>query len=401
MKSKFLQTGHWPTLLAAFLYFGLSCMVWVILGSLGIHIAHDLNLGYAQQGMMVATPILAGALLRIVMGVMADRIKPKLAGSLGQLVTIIALGVAWLFGIHNYREILILGVFLGFAGASFAAALPLSSRWYPPEHQGLALGIAGAGNLGTVLSALFAPTLATWYGWNNVFGIILIPVIPVFMVYLAIAKDSPAPSSTKPLSQYLDVLKDIDAWWFMLFYGITFGGFVGLASSLTIYFNDQYHLTPAVAGFYTAACAFAGSMIRPIGGMFADRIGGIKSLKIMFSLAGLSLLFASYGWSETHLALIPFISAMLAFGMGNGAVFQLVPQCFRREIGVITGLIGMAGGIGGFFLASGLGYSKEITGGYRAGFWLFSILAICSLAGLVSVKKRWRATWGHLTTAKV
>ena len=120
----------------------------------------------------------------------------------------------------------------------------------------------------------------------------------------------------------------------------------------------------------------------------------------MFFLAGLSLFFANLGWSEIYLALVPFISAMLAFGMGNGAVFQLVPQRFHKEIGMITGIIGMAGGIGGFLLSFSLGYSKEITGDYRAGFWLFSLLAVCSLLGLVNIKQRWRETWGF-TTAKI
>ena len=403
MKTTFWKAGHPPTLFAAFLYFDLAFMVWVVLGPLGVQIANDLGLSAAQKGLMVATPVLAGALLRIVMGVMVDHLKPKMAGAIGQVVVIAALLVAWLVGVHSYQQVLLLGLFLGVAGASFAVALPLASRWYPPEHQGTALGIAGAGNSGTVLAALFAPTLAQAFGWQNVFGLALIPLVPVLILYLLMAKDSPECPPPKPLAEYLKVLKDRDAWWFMFFYSVTFGGFVGLASSLTIYFNTQYGLPAVTAGFFTAACVFAGSMFRPLGGAIADRIGGIKSLSLMYLLAALFLFMVSFEPASKYVALGFFIAAMLCLGMGNGSVFQLVPQRFRREIGVVTGLVGMAGGVGGFYLASSLGYSKQLTGSYQTGFLIFAALAIVALIGLGTVKVRWRTTWGsaQMTSAKV
>ncbi len=402
-KKSFLKAGHTPTLLAAFLYFDLAFMVWVLLGPLGVQIANDLGLTHAQKGLMVATPVLAGALLRMVMGVLVDHLKPKMAGAIGQVIVIVALFVAWQFGIHSYEQTLILGLFLGVAGASFAVALPLASRWYPPEHQGTALGIAGAGNSGTALAALFGPGLAAAFGWVNVFGLALIPLTIVFVVYLVLAKDAPECPPAKSFAEYLKVLKDKDAWWFMFFYSVTFGGFVGLASSLTIYFNSQYGLEPKTAGYFTAACVFAGSLVRPIGGNVADRIGGIKSLTVMYLLAAIFLAIVSIGLPEAWQALATFVCAMLALGMGNGAVFQLVPQRFRKEIGVMTGLVGMAGGVGGFYLASSLGYSKQMTGSYQSGFLIFAALAIAALIGLTAVKKRWRTTWGapHLTAAKI
>ena len=403
MNSSFLKSGHTPTLFAAFLYFDLSFMVWVLLGPLAVQIAQDLQLTAAQKGLMVATPVLAGALLRMVMGILVDHLKPKLTGLIGQVIVIMALLVAWHFGIHTYTQVLMLGLALGVAGASFAVALPLASRWYPPEHQGKALGIAGAGNSGTVFAALLAPGLAVAYGWSNVFGIAAIPLIIALVVYVWLAKDSPECPPAKPLTEYLKVLRDKDAWWFMFFYSVTFGGFVGLASSLTIYFNDQYGLSPVVAGYLTAACVFAGSLVRPIGGMVADRVGGIKSLSLMYMLAAGFIALVSFDMREVWMALVLFVCAMLALGMGNGAVFQLVPQRFRREIGVMTGLVGMAGGIGGFYLASSLGYSKQITGSYQIGLLIFAGLAVVALMGLTAVKSRWRTTWGaaHLSAAKV
>ncbi|MEF8721957.1 MAG: nitrate/nitrite transporter [Candidatus Accumulibacter meliphilus] len=403
MDNSFWKAGHRPTLIASFLYFDMAFMVWVMLGPLGVQIASDLHLTHAQKGMMVATPVLAGALLRIVMGLMVDHLKPKLAGAIGQVTVMVSLFFAWYFGVHSYEQTLILGVFLGVAGASFAVALPLASRWYPPEHQGTALGIAGAGNSGTALAALIAPSLAIAYGWTNVFGLALMPLLLVFIYYMIAARDAPECPPPKSLAEYLKVLKDSDAWWFMFFYSVTFGGFVGLASSLTIYFNIQYGLDAKTAGFFTAACVFAGSLVRPIGGNVADRIGGIKSLSVMYVFAAIFLAIVSIGLPEAWMALLAFVGAMLALGMGNGAVFQLVPQRFRKEIGVMTGLVGMAGGVGGFYLASSLGFAKQLTGSYQIGFLIFAALALLALAGLSAVKNRWRTTWGaaHLTAAKI
>ena len=403
MKTNFWSAGHKPTLFAAFLYFDLSFMVWVLLGPLAVQISADLGLSAAQKGMMVATPILSGALLRILMGVLVDHLQPKAAGLIGQVVVIAALAIAWYSGVETYHQVLMLGVALGMAGASFAVALPLASRWYPPEHQGTALGIAGAGNSGTAISALLAPGLAVAYGWNNVFGLAVIPLIFALVVYTLYAKDSPDCPPSKSLHQYLSVLKDKDAWWFMFFYSVTFGGFVGMAASLTLYFHDQYGLSPVMAGYFTAACVLAGSLVRPLGGNMADRIGGISTLMAMYIVAAVSLLYLSIGVSSVYLALAIVVVAMAALGMGNGAVFQLVPQRFRKEIGVMTGMVGMAGGVGGFYLASSLGYSKQLTGDYQIGLVIFAGLALLAIVGLASVKKRWRTTWGSsaVTAARV
>lgn len=394
ISKEFFKAGHTPTLLSAFLYFDMAFMVWVMLGPLGVQIATDLKLDAGQKGLMVSTPILAGALLRVVNGVLVDRIGPKMTGAIGQIIVIVGLLSAWFFGVSTFAGILAVGLVLGVAGSSFAVALPLASRWYPPQYQGIALGIAGAGNSGTVLAALFAPGLAVAYGWNNVFGLAAIPLIIAFVVYMIFAKDSPDQPPPKGLIEYASVLREGDAWWFMVFYAVTFGGFVGLASSLTIYFNAEYGLNPVTAGYFTAACVFAGSLVRPIGGGLADRVGGIKALSVMYTLAALALVVVSIRLPQAWMALSVFVIAMLALGMGNGSVFQLVPQRFRREIGVMTGLVGMTGGVGGFYLGTSLGYSKQFTGSYQAGFLVFAALAVLALVGLTSIKNRWRTTWG-------
>jgi NNP family nitrate/nitrite transporter-like MFS transporter len=391
----FFKAGHAPTLFSAFLYFDLSFMVWVLLGPLGVAIAKEFHLDPAQKGLMVAIPVLSGALLRLVAGVLVDHIGPKRTGIIGQLLVLAGLLAAWRLGVHSYHQVLALGVILGVAGASFAVALPLASRWYPPEHQGLALGIAGAGNSGTALAALFAPSLAQTFGWNNVIGLAAAPLAVAFVVYVIFAKDAPNRPAPKKLAEYLDVLKTKDAWWLMLLYGVTFGGFVGLSSSLTIYFNSEYGLPAVTAGFFTSACVFAGSFIRPVGGAIADRYGGVRALTVVYVLAALGLATASFQLPSPWMALAVIVFIMMALGAGNGAVFQLAPQRFGKEIGVVTGLVGMTGGIGGFYLASSLGWAKQATGSYQAGLLAFAALALLALAGLTGVKARWRRTWGE------
>ena len=403
MNTSFWKSGHTPTLFAAFLYFDLSFMVWYVLGPLAVQIATALDLTAQQRGLMVATPILAGAILRLLMGFLADRLSPKTAGLVGQVIVILALFCAWQIGISSYEHALLLGLFLGFAGAAFAVALPLASQWYPPQHQGKAMGIAGAGNSGTVLAALFAPGLAALFGWQNVFGWALIPLLATLLIFALVAKNAPERPKPKALADYLKALGDRDSWWFMFFYSVTFGGFIGLASALPGYFNDQYGLNPVTAGYYTAACVCAGSLLRPLGGALADRIGGIRTLLMMYTLASLSIAAVGFNLQSSTAALALFVTAMLGLGAGNGAVFQLVPQRFRKEIGVMTGLIGMAGGIGGFLLAAGLGTIKQQTGDYQLGLWLFASLGVLAWFGLYGVKLRWRTTWGSaaVTAARV
>jgi NNP family nitrate/nitrite transporter-like MFS transporter len=397
----FLKSGHAPTLFSAFLYFDLSFMVWVLLGPLGVAIAASLHLNPAQKGLMVATPLLAGAALRLVFGVLVDHIGPRRAGIIGQILVIAGLSLAWLLGVRDLNQVLMLAPVLGVAGASFAVALPLASRWYPKERQGLALGIAGLGNCGTALSALFAGSLAKAFGWINVVGLTVLPLAVAFVVYLVLVRDPPQRPPARTLAQYVGVLRQPDCWCLMALYGVTFGGFSGLASSLTIYCNAEYRLGPVIAGAFTAACMFAGSLVRPLGGALADRFGGVNTLVGVYGLAAVVLGLASFHHASPVLALAPLLAAMMALGAGNGAVFQLAPQRFGSEIGVVTGLVGATGGLGGFCLASTLGVAKQLTGAYQPGFLGFAALAICAQAALLILKGRWRFALPSLAGASV
>jgi NNP family nitrate/nitrite transporter-like MFS transporter len=318
-----------------------------------------------------------------------------------QLIVIAGLIGAWLIGVHTFQQILLLGVVLGVAGASFAIALPMVSYWYPPEHQGMALGLAGAGNSGTVLASLFVPGLAVALGWHNVLGLAALPLVLVFALFFFTARNSPQCPPRKTLADYARILKSHDAWLLMFFYAISFGGFVGLSSFLPIYFHDQFGLSPIKAGYFTAACVFAGSFARPFGGALADRIGGTRSLSFVYLIVAGILFGVARGALPAVATLLLFILAMAALGMGNGAVFQLVPQRFRQDVGLMTGLVGMTGGIGGFYLAASLGYAQQYTGSYAFGFSIFAGMALMAFAGIVSVRPRWRREVGTLAAARI
>mgnify|MGYP001595273846 FL=1 len=259
------------------------------------------------------------------------------------------------------------------------------------------MGIAGAGNSGTVLASLFAPRLAEYMGWHGVFGLAILPVLLTLGIFLFVTMESPSQPHPQTLVQYLRVLKEPDTWWFSLFYMITFGGFVGLASFLAIFFHDQYGLSRVMSGNLTALCVLAGSFLRPVGGLLADRFGGIKSLLILY-WAVASLMFFVSQLPSLQAATLFLVLGMSALGMGNGAVFQLVPQRFQKEIGVVTGIVGAAGGLGGFFLPSLLGLFKDLTGSYGTGFLIFSLAAFSCIGLLAGVQRGWRRQWARAET---
>jgi NNP family nitrate/nitrite transporter-like MFS transporter len=385
----FVKVGHWPTLLCAFLYFDMSFMVWVLLGGLSTAIDDQLHLSDAQKGILVAVPLLGGALLRLVLGVTTDHFGARLTALAGLTCTIVPLLLGWLWA-SSFADLLVVGLLLGVAGASFAAALPMASRWYPPEYQGLALGIAGAGNSGTALALFFAPRLAAVFDWHFVFAVALIPVLMVLVLVFLFAKESPTRPAPKALTDYASVLGRRDTWWFCLFYSVTFGGFVGLASFLSVYFRDQFGLSKVAAGTFATACVIAGSFLRPVGGHLADRIGGMRLLLALYILIGACMLgLSTVPVFEASMGLMLVTLGLL--GMGNGSVFQVVPQRFPKEIGVLTGIVGAAGGLGGFFLPTVLGGVKELLGSFGYGFLFFGLGSFACAAAVAAVMRIWAA----------
>ncbi|WP_141432817.1 nitrate/nitrite transporter [Bacillus sp. 03113] len=389
--SNLRKSGHAPSLFASFLYFDVSFMIWVLLGALGVYITKDFGLSPAQKGLIVAIPILGGSFFRLILGILTDRIGPRKTSIIGMIATMVPLLWGWLFG-SSLTELYFIGILLGVAGASFAAALPMASQWYPPHLQGIAMGIAGAGNSGTLFATLFGPRLAEHIGWHGVMGAALIPLAIVFIIYIIIAKDAPSRPPAKPIMDYFTIFKQRDTWFFCILYAVTFGGFVGLASFLSIFFVDQYALTKVRAGEFVTLCVASGSFFRPVGGFIADKIGGSRLLTFLFIGVALCMFGVSQLPSLTVTTTLLFIG-MMCLGMGNGAVFQLVPQRFQKEIGMITGIVGAAGGVGGFFVPNILGTLKQVTGTYASGFIVYACIGIVALIVLLIANISWKKTW--------
>ena len=381
------KVGHWPTLLGAFSYFDISFMIWMLVGALANAIALEFPLSSLEKGLLVGTPILGGAVLRLVLGVMADRMGARRTAILGMVLTSVPLLLGWLWA-DSFDKILVVGLLLGVAGGSFAVAVPLAGRWYPREQQGLVLGIAGAGNSGTCLAVFLGPWLAEQVGWHMVFGVALIPLAIVLVLFALFVEESPHQPPPKAVSEYLGVLRLGDTWALSLLYGLTFGGFVGLASFLSLFFHDHYGVSPVAAGALVGICVVAGSFLRPLGGYLADRFGGIFLLTVVYA-GGIVILLDLSTSPPLVWGTILFVTLLALFGIGNGAVFQLVPQRFPKEIGVVTGVVGAMGSVGGFLLPTCFVGVHELTGSYAVGFLALASMALCCIALLFRMRKSW------------
>ncbi|HZJ34273.1 MAG TPA: MFS transporter [Vicinamibacterales bacterium] len=387
----FTRAGHLPTLVAALLYFDVSFMTWVLLGPLAPFLREDLGLTASQQGLLTAIPLLGGSLFRPILGIVADRIGGRRTGLIGMALTLATLFVGWRFATTVYH-FYALGFFLGLAGASFAVALPLASRWYPAEYQGLAMGIAGAGNSGTLMATLFAPRLAERLGWAPTFGIAMLPVATVFVLFAWLARDSPKRVAATSLRSYGAVLREHDTLWLSFLYSLTFGGFVGFASFLTTFFHEQYQLTRVTAGDFTTLVVVSGSLLRPVGGWLADRVGGYRLLVML--LAGAAVCVGAVAsLPPVYVTVVLLFIGMGMLGMGNGAVFQLVPQRFPDRMGIVTGVVGAAGGLGGFFLPSILGAVRDATGSYASGLFGCAAVFLVGTVVLLELGARWSLQW--------
>lgn len=393
-----LRSGHWPSLLGAWMHFEVSFVVWLLIGALGVLIAEEFRLTATQKGFLVAAPLLAGAVLRVPVGLWSDRYGAKPTGLAVLACELIAL--LWGgFGATTYRELLGVGLVLGIAGASFAVALPLASRVYPPAHQGLVMGLVASGNSGTVLAAFFAPRLGQALGWHGVFGLMVIPVLLTTVLFAVLVRGertgpvvvgwSRRVRPSGEAGSIADALRQSSIYWLCFVYAVTFGGFVGFASFLPIFFHDQYGMDLVTAGSMTALCGLAGSLIRPFGGYMADRQGGLRVLGVLLPMV-VALTIAIGRLPEVVWAAPLMVSAVAMMGFGNGVVFQVVADRFQDQIGVASGLIGAAGAFGGFLLPSWLGLLRDLTGTYRSGFMVFAAFSLIAWATVVLVARRAR-----------
>ncbi len=386
-----LRSGHWPTMAGAWLHLTVSFMVWLLFGALAVPIGKSLHLTASQQGLLVALPLLSGAVLRIFAGWSCDWFGAKRTGLLVLGLELVAILWAGLGG-TSYSELLAIAVLLGAGGASFAVAMPVAGRVYPAAHQGLVLGLVASGNLGTVLILMLAPRWESAVGWHGACGVLALPVAIVFGLFAFVVREAPRAKFGAGEGWWhaaWGMMHVRSVSWLCLVYGITFGGFVGLASFLPVLLHDHYGSDPIVAGSMAALCGLVGSVIRPIGGAVADRWGGVPVLAGVFIILALFTVLAG-SLPALPWALALLVATIAVMGFGNGVIFQIVSDWFPNEIGLASGLVGAAGGIGGFLVPVGFGLLREGTGTFVFG---FMSLAAASLIAAITVSPvlKWRA----------
>lgn len=431
-----LKSGNWKALLACFLYFDTGFTVWVMLGPLAPFISKQLTLTPTQSGFLVAVPVLAASIVRVTLGNLFQSVNGRKLALMGIALSSLPAFVLLLPFVPSYTTLLVLGGFLGVGGASFAIALPMAGSSYPPRVQGLVLGLAAAGNIGAVVDGFLFPSLGQRYGWQHAtaaalpllaltavfvtlwaedrsvksdgaarafvgFGISFVSVIALVLAVNAGVFGAgktgqlllPVLGASVALAvlprKYLSVLRERDTWVVMLVYSITFGGFVGMSSYVSLLLTAQYQLSKVDAGLVMAGLSFTGAMIRPVGGFIADRLSGVRVLLVLLALISLF----NFMFALLMPALVGGVALLIGlyfcFGLGNGATFQLVPHRWRGKTGLMAGIIGAAGGIGGFYLPVIMGMAKQSTGSYQLGFVTFGVLAAIALTLVGILHQQW------------
>ena len=433
-----LKSGDWKTLLACFLYFDTGFTTWVMFGPLAPFFSRQLSLSPTRSALLVAVPVLSASILRVTLGNLFQCVDGRRLALLGISLSAIPAFVLLLPIAPTYGLLLVLGCFLGVGGASFAIALPMAGSSYPPRVQGLVLGLAAAGNIGAVVDGFVFPTLGQRFGWQHATAAVLplLAVTAVAMIFWAEDRSVKSGSPRRALlgftvsvaavialvlcvnaglfgsgkagqlllpvlgtavalavlpRKYLAMLAERDTWAVMLVYSITFGGFVGMSSYVSLLLTTQYTMSKIDAGFVMALLSFTGAMVRPVGGLVADRLSGVKVLLMLLAVISLCNFTFALLMPPLTGGLALLVALYLAFGLGNGATFQLVPHRWKGKTGVMTGIIGAAGGIGGFYLPVVMGMAKENTGSYQLGFVTFGVVATGALLLVALLQQQWLA----------
>ncbi|MHB0969723.1 MAG: MFS transporter [Thermoanaerobaculia bacterium] len=331
----------------------------------------SLGLTPVQVSIALAVPVLLGSLGRIPLGMLTDRFGGRIIFSLVMVFSIIP---AALMGfVASYAQLVAYGFFIGIALASFSVGVAFVSRWYPPQRQGFALGVYGAGNIGQSLAAFGAPFIVAALGFAWGFWFFGALAFAWLLFFLAAAKNPPNVVRPKTFAETIVPLRDPKSWVLSLYYFLTFGGFVAMAIYLPTFLTELFDLTLKDAGLRTAGFVVLATALRPVGGVLADRVGGRAILGFVFPAVITMAAFLAVP------KMVPFTIGALgmaaAIGLGNGAVFRLVPEYFPKSVGAVTGLVGAAGGLGGFFPPLALGMIRQWTGSFVLGFVFLAAFA--------------------------
>ncbi|MBH0180268.1 MAG: NarK/NasA family nitrate transporter [Nitrospira sp.] len=393
-----LRSGHWPSLVGAWLHLTVSFMVWLLVGAMSLSLATALQLTDQELAWLMSLPLLSGALLRMVAGWSADRLGARSTALAILLAELLVLCWGWL-GVTGYGDALVFAACLGVAGASFSVALPIASRAYPAPAQGFVLGLTASGNIGTVLIFFLAPRWAAAADWHQVCGIMAVVVAVTLLAFVvAVPPTTPVPGLQMVAwwQHAAQLVRRRSAYWLCFLYAMTFGGFVGLCSLLPLLLHEVYHVDAIQAGTLAALCGLMGSLIRPVGGHVADRQGGLRTLYYVLPvIAGAVVAVVSPSYT---MAVVMMVLATAAMGFGNGVVFQLVAEWFPADIGLASGVVGAAGAVGGFLLPILISTVKGVSGSYELGLWLFAGFMVCAWGTVMVALRAHRSSPAELSS---
>lgn len=367
--------------------FTICFAVWMMFAVLGIPIKAQLGLNETEFGLLAATPVLTGSLVRVPLGIWTDRYGGRIVFFLLMLATV--LPIYMISYATAYWHFLVLGLFVGLAGGSFSVGTPYVARWFDKERRGLAMGIFGAGNSGSALTKFVAPAIIAGFGWQmlpKVYALAMLATAILFWLFSYTDKSHRAPAGV-PLAEQMKLLKDPRVWRYCQYYSVVFGGYVGLALWMTKYYVSEYGFDLRLAALLAACFSLPGGLLRAVGGWISDKYGAQRVTWAVMWVCWICFFLLSYpqtsmviqtvkGSASMHIGLNPVMFTTLLFvvgiamAIGKASVFKFIGDDFSDNIGAVSGVVGLAGGLGGFVLPILFGALVDLTGVRSSAFML-------------------------------
>ena len=388
----------WSVVTASTIAFTVCFMIWMMFAVIGIPIKKTLGLNETQFGILIAMPVLTGSLIRLPLGMWTDKFGGRIVFFVLMLSTVIP--IFMISRATEFWQFLVTGLFVGVAGGSFTVGISYCARWFPKERQGLAMGIFGAGNTGAALTKLIAPSIVVAFGWAMVPQVYAVLMLVTAILFWLFSYSDPAHKVGKAVTvrEQLAALKDPTVWKYSQYYSIVFGGYVALALWMTKYYVSEYGFDLKTAALLAAAFSIPGGLLRAIGGYFSDKFGAHAITWWVLWVSLVCLFFLSYPQTEFtihtvtgpatfHVGLGPTMFTVImftmgiAFAIGKASVFKYIADDYPKNIGVISGVVGLAGGLGGFVMPIMFGALVDLTGIRSSAFML--------MFGIVWVSLMW------------
>lgn len=390
---------QWSVVVSSTIAFTVCFMVWMMFAVIGIPIKQSLGLNETQFGILIAMPVLTGSLIRLPLGMWTDRFGGRIVFFVLMLSTVIPI---WMISWGtDYWHFLVTGLFVGVAGGSFTVGIAYCARWFPRNRQGFAMGIFGVGNTGAAVTKLVAPTIVVAYGWAmvpKIYAVLMLITAVLFWFFTFTNKEHTAAAAQVTVKEQLMALKDPTVWRYSQYYSIVFGGYVALSLWMTKYYISEYGFDIKMAALLAAGFSIPGGLLRAIGGWFSDKYGAHTVTWWVLWVGLVCLFFLSYpqtdftihtvtGPKQFHVGLNPAIFTVImftmgiAFAIGKASVFKYISDDYPHNIGVVSGVVGLAGGLGGFVLPIMFGALVDLTGVRSSAFML--------MFGIVWVSLMW------------